>query len=123
MNATIRGEAHEVEALAILFGVAISSYDFLILHDAVIGTCAVDLHEVLVYHTAGTDVEVTYLRVTHLSVGQTYVLTAGLQLRVRIGAHQIVPVGSGSVEDNVTLTLASTPFFLDALGFCHGDLK
>ena len=62
MNATIRGEAHEVEVLAILLGIAIGCYDLLVLHDAVIGTSAVNLHEVLVYHTAGTDVEVTYLR-------------------------------------------------------------
>jgi hypothetical protein len=80
VHTTIRGEAHEVEVLAILLGIAVGSYDLLILHDAVIGTSAVDFHEVLIYYAAGTDVEVAYLRVSHLSVGETYILTASLQL-------------------------------------------
>ena len=107
MHTTIRGEAHEVEVLAVLLGVAVGSHNLLVLQDAVVGTGAVDLHEVLVYYAAGTDVEMPHLGVTHLSVGQTHVLAAGLQLRVRISTHQIVPIGSGSVEDNVTLTVVA----------------
>ena len=61
MHTTVRGEAHEVEVLAVLLGVAVGSHNLLVLEDAVVGTGAVDLHEVLVYYAAGTDVEVPHL--------------------------------------------------------------
>ena len=48
-----------------------------------------------------------YLRVTHLSVGQTYIFTACLELRVRISVHQIIPIRSGSVEDYVVFLLVT----------------
>ena len=39
---------------------------------------AVDLHQILINHPSGTDVKVPDLRVTHLPVRQTYVLSARL---------------------------------------------
>ena len=64
-----------------------------VLHDGAVLAGAVDFHQVLIHDTSGTDIQVTHFGVTHLSVRQTYVLTAGLQLRVRIGLQQLVPMG------------------------------
>ena len=80
VNAAVRSQTHEVDVLAILLRIREGRDDFLILQDTSIGTSAVDLHEVLINDTARTDVQVTYFRVTHLTVGQTYVLAARLEL-------------------------------------------
>jgi hypothetical protein len=53
-----------MEVLAVLLSIAISSNDFLILHDAVVSTSAVNLHEVLVYHTTCTDIKVAINKAT-----------------------------------------------------------
>ena len=74
VNAAVGGEAHEVDALAVFLGIGIGAYDFRILENGAIGTGAVDFHQVLVNDAASTDIEVTYLGVTHLSVGETDVL-------------------------------------------------
>ena len=69
-----------MEALARLLGIAIGVDNLLVLQDVAALAGLVDLHQVLVNYAAGADVEVSHLRVTHLSVGQTYVLTASVEL-------------------------------------------
>ena len=64
-----------MELLAILLSVCVSLYYLRILSDRTVLTSAVDLNEVLIYDTTCTNVKVTYLRVTHLTVRKTYVLT------------------------------------------------
>ena len=108
--ATVGGQSHEVNALALLLGVGESGDDFLVLQDAAVSASAVNLHQVLINDAAGADVEVTYLGVAHLSVGQAYVLAACLELRMRIVSQQAVPVGSGSHGDYIVfLTVANAP--------------
>ena len=80
MYATIRAQTHQVQLLTILLGIAVGGLHLWILYDAAVLAGAVDLHQVLIDDATCTDVQVTHLRVTHLSVGQTYILTAGLQL-------------------------------------------
>ena len=81
-----------------------------ILKNRAVGDGAVDLHEVLIYDTTGTDVEVTDLRVTHLSVGKTDEFAAGLKFGVRICLEKIVPVRCGSAVDGIGMVvLADTP--------------
>ena len=105
MYATVRGKTHQVDILAVLHGIFVCTDDFLVLHDRTVGTCAVDLNQVLINDTTGTDVEVTYLRVTHLAVGQTNVLTACQKLAAGIVLPKAVHIWGGSVENHVTLTL------------------
>ena len=83
--AAVRAEAHQVELLALLLGIAVGSLYLRVLHDAAVLAGAVDLHQVLVDDAAGADVEVAHLGVTHLSVGQTDILARGCQLRVCAG--------------------------------------
>ena len=77
--AAVRGQAHEVHADALRLGIFESLDDLGIPEDRVVAAGAVDLHEVLVDHTAGADIEVAHLRVAHLSVGQADVLAVGAQ--------------------------------------------
>ena len=82
----------------------------LVLQDAAVGTGAVDLHQVLVNDASGADIEVSHFGVTHLSVGQTHILTTGLELRVRIVGQQAVPIRSGGHIDYVVfLAVADSP--------------
>ena len=80
MYATVRAEPHQVQLLVVLLSVGVGSLHLRVLHDGAVLAGAVDLHEVLIDDAAGTDIEMSHLRVAHLTVGQTDVLTAGLQL-------------------------------------------
>ena len=71
-----------MEFLTSLLSIAVSVDDLLILQDVTALASLVDLNEVLIYHTTSTDVEVTYLRVTHLTVRKTYVLATSLESRM-----------------------------------------
>ena len=80
MNTTIGSQSHEVNILTVFFSIRESRNNSRILHNTIVGTCAVNLYQILIYDTSGTDIEVTYFRVPHLTVGQTYILTACLKL-------------------------------------------
>ena len=126
VNTTRRGQAHQVELLASLLCIAISVDDFLILQDVTAFTSLVDLNEILIYHATCTDIEVTYLRVTHLSVRQTYVFTASLELRVCRNCCQIIQVRSWSVIDYIPLTMLSDSPSIEnhqKSFFCHNYIK
>ena len=82
MYTTIASQTHQVQLLVVLLGIGVSSLDLRILHDRTVLASAVDLHKILIHDTSCTDIQVTHLRVTHLTIGQTNVLTRGLELRV-----------------------------------------
>ena len=98
MHTAVAGQSHKVDVLATFLGVRESGNDFLVLQDAAVGTSTVNLYQVLIYDTSCADIEVTYFRVTHLSVGQTDILTACLQLRMRISRQQAIPEGVGVLK-------------------------
>ena len=103
--AAVAGQAHEVEALALTLGIFVGADDFRIFEDAAVGTGAVDLHQVLIDDASGTDIEVSHLRVAHLSVGQTHVFAAGQQLGMGVGGRELVDEGCGGLEDDVALAV------------------
>ena len=110
VHAAVAGEAHEVHSLALAHGILEGALHLLVLHDAAVLAGAVDFHEVLIDDASGTDIQVAHLRVTHLSVGQTHVLAAGLQLAVGIGSIEIVHVGCRRLIDDVAfLFVADAP--------------
>ena len=110
MHTTGAGESHEVDSLACALRIGERTHDFGIFEDALVGDRAVDFHEVLVEHATGADVEVSHFRVTHLSVGQSHILTTRLELRIWICFQQIVPVGGWSFKDDVALgVVANAP--------------
>ena len=61
VHATVGGQSHQVELLAVLLGVVVSLHNALVLQDRTILAGTVDLHEVLIDHASGTDVEVSHL--------------------------------------------------------------
>ncbi len=107
VDTTIGGQTHEMDVLAVLLGIGEDGFDLRIVQDTAVFAGTIDLYEVLIDHSSGTDIEVSYFGVTHLSVGQTYVLAAGLQLRVRIGSQQFVPVGRRRAMDGIGRVLVA----------------
>ena len=92
-----------MQFLSTLLGIAVSRYNLFVLTYAAVCNCAVNLDQVLINHAAGTDVEVTYLRVSHLTIRKTDILTAGQKLCVRIVGVQIIHIGSGCVVNYIGL--------------------
>ena len=107
MHAAIGSQTHEMDALTLLLGIAIGTLDFRILKDAAILAGTVNLDKVLIDDATGTDVQVTYFAVAHLSVRQTYVFAAGIQLRMWADCVQIVKIRCGRAEDNVATSLVA----------------
>ena len=107
VHTAVRAQTHDMQLLALGLSSLVSRPDLGVLHDRVVANRSVDLHQVLVYYAAGTYIQVTYLRVTHLTVRQTYVLAAGLQLRMRVFCQQCVPVGRRGYADDVGLALVA----------------
>ena len=105
VNAAIRSKSHEMELLTSLFSVCISGNDLWILRNRTVLACTIDLYEVLINDTSSSDIEVTHLRVTHLSVRKTYVFTRRLKLRVSRNSCKIIQIRCRSVVDNITFTM------------------
>ena len=61
MHTAIRGQSHEMEFLAVGLGIAISIFDFWVFEDRAVLACTVDLHQVLVYYSTCTDIEMSHL--------------------------------------------------------------
>ena len=84
MHAAVGGEAHQVQLLAALFHVVVCRFNLRILQELMLAAGDIDLHQVLVYHAAGTQIHVAHLGVAHLTVRKTYIFTAGLQMAARV---------------------------------------
>ena len=76
--ATIGTQAHEMQFLTACLSCFIGRFNLRILHNRVVANRAIDLHQILIHYAAGTDIEVAHLGVTHLTVRQTYILSARL---------------------------------------------
>ena len=107
VNAAVAGQSHEVDVLAVSLRVLVSADYFGVLQDAAVGTGAVNLNQVLIDDAASADVKVADLRVTHLTIRQTDVLTACQELAVRIGSVDFVEIRSRSVEDDISLAMSA----------------
>ena len=75
--------------------------------DRVVTAGAVDLHEVLIDHAAGADIEVTDLRIAHLTVGQADVLAVGAQLGMGIFFGHGRNVGGMDSRNDVRLVVTA----------------
>ena len=102
VDATCRGEAHEMKAFAAGLCIAESRLDFRILQDGVVGTGTVDLHQILIDDATCADIEMPRLGVAHLPVWQAHVRTRSLQLGVRIAGLQLIHVRRGGPIDHVS---------------------
>ena len=94
-----------MHSMTCLLCITVSLLDSLILKDRIVSTSTVDLHQVLVNDTSCTDIEVTYLRITHLTIRQTDIFARSLKSRVRIVCIEIIHVRSRSLSDNITHSL------------------
>ena len=101
MDASVGGQAHEVDFLAALLDITEDGFYLGIIENTAVLARTVNLDKVLIHHASGTDIEMPDLGVTHLSVRQTYVLAARLQLGIRIGFQQFVPVWRRGTMDGI----------------------
>ena len=95
VNAAGGREAHQVQALAAGLGITVRRFDSWVLQDGIVVAGAVDLHQVLIYHAPGADVQMARLRVAHLSVRKPHVLARSLQLGMRRAGGQVVHIRGG----------------------------
>ena len=80
MYSTVTCQSHQVQTLACLLCITVCRNNFIVLKNAAVLARAVYLHEVLIDDSTSTDIEVTHLRVSHLTIGQTNVFARGIQL-------------------------------------------
>ena len=107
MYAAIGGQTHKMHILVVLDSILIGRDYFLVIQYRTIGTSTVYLDKVLLHYTSCTDIEVTHLRVAHLSVRQTYVLTACFELATRVVLPQAINIWGRGIEDYITLTFVT----------------
>lgn len=98
--------------------------DFRIFRERAVGDGSVDLHEVLVYDSTGTDVEVTDFGITHLAVGEANIFAASGELGIGIGRHKVIHIGSRRVEDNIIVLMVAETITIedDEDSFLRHDL-
>ena len=109
MYTSVRDKAHQVDIHPVLLGIFECLDDLRILTDRLVAAGAVDLHQILINDTPGTDVEVSDLRVTHLSIGQTDILAVGAQLCMGITACHLRNIGGLHLGDHIPLLSVSDP--------------
>ena len=90
VHASVREKSHKMKLLAALFHVVVNGLYLLILQESLLPAGLVYLYKVLIYHSAGTNVQVSYLRVAHLPLRQTYRLSAGQKLGMWIVRFKII---------------------------------
>ena len=103
VNTAIRNQTHKVNLLAICSSILKCGLNLCIILNRAITASTVNLYQVLIYNTTCTNIEVTYLRVTHLALGQTHIFAIGTQLSVRIFLSECVNIIGLSRVDNITL--------------------
>ncbi len=110
VHAAVRNQTHQVHVHAVLLRIFEGGDDLRIFQNGAVGTSTVDLHQILIDHAAGADIEVTHLRVAHLALGQTDVLAVRAQLGVRILFSHRRNVGGVHLIDHVaSLVVAVAP--------------
>ena len=114
-----------MNALTRLLSISESRLDLRVFEDRAISTSTVNLDKVLINDASCTNIKVTYLRVAHLSVRQTDILSRSLELRVWIISVEIIHVRGWSLEDDITLTLVTDSPSIEnhqKSFFCHNEI-
>ena len=101
MNTARAHKAHEVESLAVSLDVVHSLDEDLVLGDGAVLDGIVDARKLLEHDAAGTDVEVAYLGVAHLTVGKAHVLARSAERGVGILSVQAIKEGRLGSGDGV----------------------
>lgn len=90
VNTTIREKPPEMEIGTILLAVLDCSEKLFIFEEGTVFDVLGDQGQILVDDTAGPDIHMTYLGVTHLSVGKTYSEAGCITLLEGIFCHQLI---------------------------------
>ena len=101
VNAARAHKAHKVKGLALGLDIVHSLDENLVLGDGAVLDGIVDARKLLEHDAAGTDVEVTHLGVTHLTVGKAHVLARSAERGVRVLLVQAIKEGRLGSGDGV----------------------
>ena len=69
MHSAVRDKPHKVNLLVVFFRITVSTFDFRIFQDCILAASDIDFYQILINDTSCADIQVTYFRVSHLSVG------------------------------------------------------
>ncbi len=84
VHTTIGNQAHQVNLFVFAFGIGKSIRKHGVIVHLFVAERFIDEHQLLPYNAARTNIHMSYFRITHLPVGQTYIFTKGEQGAVRI---------------------------------------
>ena len=101
MNAAGAHKAHEVKGLAFGLDIVHSLDEDLVLGDGAVLDGIVDARKLLEDDAAGTDIEVTHLRVAHLAIGKAHVLARSAERGVGVFLVQAIKEGRLGSGDGV----------------------
>ena len=101
VHAAVGQQAHQMHRTAGLFSVFHRTHQCGIFKKAVVPDVPGDAGQLLIHHPACADVGVTHLAVTHLSVGQTHILTRAVHAGVGTGLKQPIQIGGLCRGDSI----------------------
>ena len=112
MDSAIRDQADEMESAR--FGFFQSLFENFVFCEAAIGNGFVDAREILVNDATRAEIEVTYLGISHLSLGEADIHTGSGEEAVGILGKDFV--GERSVRENDSITVFDSGFFAAWVG-------
>ena len=107
MYSPVRNQSHEMHLFPVLLGIIKRLHDLRVLGNGMIPTSPVNLHQILVNHPSGSNIQVSHFGISHLTVGQTYILPARVQQGTGIITRQLRDVRSRSTPDRVRMIVFS----------------
>ena len=107
VHAAVAAKAEEMKFFATALDIVISGGYLLVLQELVLAAGDVDLHQVLVNDAACTEVHVSYFGISHLSVRKTDILSAGVEVGIRIFCPQGVDEGLTLSVNRIAVVVAT----------------
>ena len=105
--ASVRYESHQMKCRIVFLYILTRFHKRFILKEISILDRLCDLCKILVYDTACTHVQMSYLRVSHLSVRKSYCHTAGISFHERALSHQFVHNRCSCLCNSITMLVIS----------------
>jgi len=104
---SVRDKSHQVKRRIILLHILARCHERFIFKEISVLDGLCDLRQVLVYDASRTHVQMSDLRVSHLSVRQSHCHTAGISSHERALSHQLVHDRSSGLSHCVSMLVIS----------------
>ena len=107
MYSPVRNQSHEMHLFPVLLGIIKRLHDLRVLGNGMIPTSPVNLHQILVNHPSGSNIQMPDFGIPHLTVGQPDILPARVQQSTGIITCQFRDVRSRSTPDRIRMIVFS----------------